>query len=105
MPSYVPFEFCFIVIAKSQFRLGASGLASEVEREHVVSKQILRHHVVKHWSYPWLCQGWVGETDYGLEISIENILFFFNISKFLLLDDDLVVSFPKSEVVSVEMSG
>ena len=105
MPGQISFEFGFVVVAKSQFRLGASGLAAKVEREHVVSKQILRHHVVKHWSHSWLCQGWVRETDYGLEIPIKNVLFFFNISKFLLLDDDFVVSFPKSEVVGVKRSG
>lgn len=82
-----------IVVTYLQVSLEALGLfisIGEVEGEEVVLEQVLTHHLVEDWSHSLLSEGWVSQTNDGLEVGAsEDGPLLKHLTKLLVLDVDL----------------
>lgn len=68
----VSLELGLVVITESKVRLSVESvlviLTGQIESENVALKKVLLNHLVENWGNSFLSQGWVSETNNGLEV-------------------------------------
>lgn len=68
----VSLELGLVVITESKVRLSVVSvlviLTGQIESENVALKKVLLNHLVENWGNSFLSQGWVSETNNGLEV-------------------------------------
>ena len=102
VPVNISLEFRFIVIAHSHLWGW-----SYSKREHVVFKNFLTHHFIESRSYTWFGESWIAKANNCLKIiSRENGFLVFNITEFLVFDENLAttITASKSNIICIESS-
>lgn len=65
---------------------------------------MLRHHVVEHWSDAWLSKFRIGHTNDCVETCSEDAMLRLNVAKLLAFDDQSMLAFSYSEVISEKVA-